>query len=184
MPSFTSTLKKELVSIKAVAITLAVACLYICLSVLLLNNKLFIDLFASHTPLFTIATLFVSLIGGLWTSLSLSDFILTILTALLVGTNIMLLMQTVSMLENKGKIHLSIGGATIFSLIATGCTSCGLSLISVLGLSASLGFLPFHGMELHVGAVILLFVSIIYMLRQLHLSVYCKLPTTQTASHG
>lgn len=176
MPSFSSTLKKELVSLRFFLITLFVGGIYLCISVVLLNIHLFTALIAAHEQFGKLLVLFVSLLTGLWSSLSINDFFLTLVTALLVGVNISLLLQTIYLLEHKGKVKLSIGGATVIGLIASGCTSCGLSLISILGLSTSLSFLPFHGMELHIGAVILLLLSGYYMLRQLHNSLYCKIP--------
>ena len=179
MPSFTSTIKKELLSVKFISITFLVALAYISISVLLLNSTLFTSLVKSGTSFLELLLLFVSLIQGLWTSLSVTDFVLTMLTAVFVGANAALIIQTVSLLENRGKLHLSVGGATIFSLVATGCASCGLSFLSVLGLSASLSFLPFHGLELHIGSVVLLLLSALYMLKKLHDGVYCKIPQKQ-----
>jgi hypothetical protein len=174
MPSFTSTIRKELFSIKLLIGTCIIALLYLGLSVLLLNTQLFQSLLIQHVSFLEITSLFFSLFGGLWTSLSLADFLLTITSALFVGLNFMLVIRTLSVVEQKGKMHLSIGGATLISLVATGCASCGLSLLSVLGLSATLSFLPFHGLILHAGALIFLLLSTLYMLRQLHNGIYCK----------
>lgn len=176
MPSFFSTVRRELLSLPLLLGTLGFALLYLGISVSLLNMQLLFSVAQTTQSLVDFFSVFISLFAGLWTSLSLSDFILTISTSLFVGMNIILLIRTIYLLEHRGKVRLSVGGATIISLVATGCTSCGLSLLSVLGLSASLSFLPFHGAELHVGALILLFLSSIYMLRQLHNGVYCKLP--------
>jgi len=176
MPAFTLTLRKELLSRRLALGTLLIACLYLSLSVLLLNWALFASLIQQGESILRLFSLFFTLFGGLWTSLSAIDFSLTILSSLLVGVNFMLLIRTVYLLEHKGKLRFSIGGATLFSIIATGCTSCGLSFLSILGLSASLSFLPFHGLELHISAVFLLGLSIVYMLRQLHNGLYCKIP--------
>ena len=176
MPSFSSTIKKELVSLKLILGTSIIALLYLSISVFLLNAQLFQSLIQTHTSLMEISIIFFALFGGLGTSLSTTDFVLSILSAIFVGINLMLLFRTLSVIEHKGKMHLSIGGATFISLVATGCASCGLSVISVLGLSASLSFFPFHGLLLHIGSLGLLLFSTWYMLRQLHNGMYCKVP--------
>jgi hypothetical protein len=167
MPSFRKTLTKELLSLSLVFGSLGIAIIYIVLYVFLINMRLLTSAFSFQ--------LFFSLLIGLPQSLSPFDVVLTIITALLVGINSMLIIRTIYVLEHKGKVHVSIGGATIVSLVTTGCGSCGLSLISVLGLSASLSFLPFHGLELHIASIILLIFSIWYMLHQLHNGLYCRI---------
>ena len=175
MPSFSNTVKQELLSWKIFISIIIIAFLYISLSILLLNNRLFFSLIQDHLISFSTLLLFFSLFVGLWTSLSASDFFITILTALLVGINISLLLRTIALLGNKEKLHISIGGATIIGFVTTGCASCGLSILSLLGLSTTVSILPFHGLELHIGAVILLFFSCWYMLRQIHNGIYCKI---------
>ncbi len=175
MPSFSQTLYKEFLSPLLLIGTICIALLYLTLSVFLLNMRLFGFLFLTHTSFATFFSLFLSLLAGLSTSMSSLDFILSITSALLVGLNGMLIFRTLYFLEHSGKVRLSIGGATVFGIIATGCTSCGLSLLSILGLSTSLAFLPFHGLEIHVGSLMLLCISAFYMLSKIHTSMYCKI---------
>lgn len=166
----------ELVSAKSFVSSLFFAFLYILFSVCLLNYRLVIATIVGDFPLLYKLTVMFNLLLGTWTGLSLVDFSLLIATAILVGVNIFLLARTIYLLQHASKrVRFSIGGATLVSIITTGCTSCGLSLLSILGLSASLSFLPFHGMELHIGALFLLFISALYMLKQLWNAKYCKI---------
>ena len=163
-------------SVKMVLAALVIACLYTSLAIILLNYQ-FVGraLFGTYSLLYKI-TIIQTLVLGSWQVLSLQEFILLILNALLVGINLVLAMKTIYLLKHQGKIRLSLGGASILGLITTGCSSCGFSLISLLGLSASLSFLPLHGLELHIGAVVLLLLSFFYMVYQLHKAEVCKIP--------
>ena len=83
------------------------------------------------------------------------------------GLNIALILKTFGRLRNQ-KVRVSVGGGTIFALVATGCTSCGLSIISLFGLSAAtFSFLPFMGLEFKLISIVLLLFSFIYTVRKL-----------------
>lgn len=175
MPPFSSTIKKELLSIPSIIIVGILTTIYIIFSMFLLNYRLVIQTIIGTNPLSFKIALLSSLILGSWTGLSHIDFFLLIISAILIAINFLLIGKTISYLKNSKKLHLSIGGATLVSIVSTGCASCGLSLFSILGLSASLSFLPLHGMELHLLSIFFLLVSAIYMLKKIHASKYCKI---------
>ncbi len=177
MPSFSSTIKKELFSIRSVALVLFFSFLYVFLSVLLPNYRLVIQTLTNDGSFLFKLTLMNSLILGSWTGLSHVDFFLLILSALLVSVNLLLMGKTIYYLKHSKKIRFSIGGATVVSIVTTGCASCGLSVFSVLGLSTTFAILPFHGMELHILAITFLLFSLWYMLKQLHNAKYCIIKT-------
>lgn len=158
-----------------VSITL-LSVLYILFATVLLNFQSIHAILYTSFSVQTKVVILASFIPGLWTSQSLLDFSLLFFTAVLVSVNILFIYHTLSVLKHKGKIHASIGGATVIGLIATGCSSCGLSFLSVLGLSSSLSLLPFHGLELHLFSLFLLIVSVVYMTQQLYNAEYCKIP--------
>ncbi|MGH7246189.1 MAG: hypothetical protein ACREGI_04620, partial [Candidatus Levyibacteriota bacterium] len=116
-----------------------------------------------------------SLLLGITSTMSSLDATLLFVTSLLVGANLVMIVRTIYVLEHLGKVKVSIGGATLIALVTTGCASCGLSLLSILGFSSSLAFLPFRGLELHIGALLLLLISLYYMLWQLYKRKYCKI---------
>lgn len=95
----------------------------------------------------------------------------------------MLAFSNMQKIKQKGKLSFSLGGASIIGLAATGCTTCGLSLFALFGLSAAVSTLPFHGLELHIIALVLLCLSLGYMVKKLHEEVYCTVPT-KTSSHS
>lgn len=176
-PAFSKTIRLELFSLPTIACTILFATLYLFAIDLLLNIRLLTTAFANHFPFSATVSLFFSLFLGSFTSMNAEPITLffIILNALLVGLNILLLGKAVIWLRNQRKVHVSLGGATLFALVTAGCASCGLSLLSVLGLSATLAFLPFHGAELRVIACVFLLVSAFYMLRQLHEAKYCRI---------
>lgn len=175
MPKFSTTIQKELFSLFSLVWIVCLAFLYYAIATLSLNLRLLVGQVENHVSFSSLLSLISSLLFGAWTGLSHGDFFLLILNSILVGTNVYLAGKTLYIIEHRGKVRVSIGGATIISLITTGCASCGLSLLSILGLSASLSFLPFHGMELHLFSIFLLLFSSLYMLRQLHNAKYCKI---------
>ncbi|HEX8965533.1 MAG TPA: hypothetical protein VF820_03830 [Patescibacteria group bacterium] len=169
-------LKNELLTLRSLVSVICIALLYILLSGILLNTKLISNIFAADFALIYKVKFLYFLLTQFWQTLVPFDQILLFLNALLTGLNILLIFKTISSLKHKGKVRLSVGGATIVTLITSGCASCGVSVISILGISSTLSFLPFHGMELHILATILLIVSLIYMMRQLYIGRYCKIP--------
>jgi len=170
------TIKQEIFSPSSLIIVACISALYILLSDFFLSVKNILSFFSGNFGIsYKINFVFLILLG-FWGTLSLLDQILLLLNALLVGLNILLVYKTVSIMRHNGKMRLSIGGATLISLITSGCASCGISVITFLGLSSAFSFLPFRGLELHIGATVLLIASFIYMLRKLHQSIYCKIP--------
>lgn len=168
-------LRNEILSLRSLFWILIGGFLYLCLSLVLLNIRLLLAIFPAPFTFFAKLHIFFALFLGLWTSLSRLDFILLIINALLVGLTILLLGKIIYRMGHTGKVKFSVGGATIISLLSTGCTSCGLSVLSFLGLSASLSFLPFYSIWLHIVATIILLFSVIFMLWQLYNVAYCKL---------
>lgn len=176
-PSFWQTIRKELFSFKSLFFITIASFVYFAVSTLILNYRLLLITFSQNSPLSYKFSLIYSLLTGALTAFSTADQILLLVTALLVGANLLLIIKTLTKLEQqKKKINLSVGGSAILGVVVAGCSSCGFSVISLLGLSASLSFIPFGGMTLHLVAIILLIASAIYSLRTLHFEIFCKLP--------
>lgn len=175
-PSLWKTIGVEIFSFQTIFWAVLFGIFYLFSIQLLLNFRLLSDSVARGFSFSSTLILLFSLFLGAFTSLAGEPLTLSILflNAFFVGLNLVLLGKALASLQGKGKVHLSLGGATLFSLATAGCASCGLSLLSVIGLSASLAFLPFHGAELRVVSLGLLVVSALYMLRELHEAKYCK----------
>lgn len=153
---------------------LVFSALYICLSIYLLNYSLVFTTLFSSTPISYKVTILWSLLEGLFTAFSPTDSYLIIFIAVLVGLNITLMIQTIRLIKQSKKVQLSLGGGTVLGIIASGCGTCGFSILSLFGLSASLVFLPFHGTELYILTIILLVCSLLYMTIQLKNYYLCK----------
>lgn len=174
-PALSTTIRKELLSPLSIFAILVIASGYVLLATLLLNYKLLADTFTNGFPLHTQISILIALITGIFSNMHFWDSLLLIFNALFVGINVLLIGKTIFLLEHMGKVKASIGGAALISLITTGCASCGLSLLSFLGLSAAVSFLPFHGLEIHIATTLILIGSGIYLLRQIHNAKYCKI---------
>lgn len=172
--SIFSVAQTELFSRYSIVLILPISIVYVLFTLFLLNYRLVIATIAEPFPLENKVTVLTTLLGGLFTAFSPIDTSILIVSSLLVGINLLLMAKTLYVLEHSGKVKVSLGGATLLGIISTGCSSCGFSVLSILGLGASLSFLPFHGMELHILSLGLLLFSTFYMLKKLRESKYCK----------
>lgn len=143
--------------------TLTIAITYMVFVTYLMNYKLLVDaIFGSYSLAYKYSLLF-SLLGGMWTAMSgYGLFILTI-TALLTGINLTLFVSRIFNVRKLEKVGIFAGGGSILGFIGSGCAACGLPLISLLGLSASIIYLPFRGMEIAYLSIGLLSISIYYL---------------------
>lgn len=175
-PTFLQTFKKEIVTFKSFISISLISFLYFALSTLILNYHLVFQTLTGNYPLTYKYTLILSLLEGALTAFSKTDLVLLIFTSVLVGLNVLLIAKTIIKLESqKKRLSLSVGGSAVLGLVVTGCSSCGFSVLSLLGLSASLTFIPFGGIGLHLVAIFLLIVSLTYSLRTLHYKIACKI---------
>lgn len=173
-PSLLFVTRKEMFTFSSALFVLVFAFLYTLIPLFFLNLSLVINTLAGPFSFAYKLSLFWSLFLGVFTAFSPTDTVILLLNALLVGVNIVLIAKTIYYLEHSGKIKLSLGGAGLLGLITTGCSSCGFSLLSLVGLGGALSFLPFHGMEIHILALFALGFSGWYMLWQLRNGLYCK----------
>jgi hypothetical protein len=118
----------------------------------------------------------IQLIIGAYSSLSLFDFILLIITSILVGFNLLFIVKIIRALINPGiKLSLAVGGSSVLGIVVAGCTSCGLSLLSLLGLAGALAYIPFGAMGLHLISIALLIFSLYYSVKNYHNRIACKI---------
>jgi hypothetical protein len=102
----------------------------------------------------------IALLMGMWTAMSgLSLFLLTVV-AILTGLNLVLTIGRLRSIRSSGKIHWAIGGSSILGIVGSGCASCGLPILALLGFGGAAAYLPFQGVELSLVATILLSVSL------------------------
>ena len=155
--------------------SVAIAILYILLVTYLMNWSLFKDtLLGSYSVVYKWEIL-TGLLQGLATSMTPFTLTLLILTAILTGINLTLVALRLRALRNDGKLHVMVGGSSLLAIVGSGCAMCGLPILSLLGLSGSLIYLPWHGTELSVIAVLLLVMTLYYMLLSYPTTAVCKL---------
>ncbi len=153
---------------------------YVIFTVYLMNVRLVVDTLAGQFPLSYKATLLINLLGGMWTAMTGLGLFILIITAILTGINLTLITQRLLALKTGGNLHFVVGGSSLLGIVGSGCAACGLPIISFLGLSGSLIYLPFRGVELSYIAIILLITSIFFMVKRTENT--CKIESSFTPS--
>ena len=142
---------------------IAISLFYIVFVTYSMNVFLLKDTLLGDYTFFYKVKLLFSLLEGMWTSMSLSGLILLFLVAVLTGANVTLLFERITTLKKFDKLQLVVGGNSLLGIVGSGCAACGLPILSLLGLSGSLMYLPYRGAELLYGSLLLLSISL-YML--------------------
>lgn len=162
-----------LVSRKFFATTIFIGLVYTVFSIYMMNYRLVLDtIFGSYNLLDKISLL-SALLQGMWTSMTHLALISLILIGVLTGANIFLLREKIGSLGGLRKTHLVFGGGSTLGILGVGCATCGLPVISLLGLSGSLIYFPMHGSELSIISIILLSVSFYILFR--NYKNYCEI---------
>jgi len=91
--------------------------------------------------------------------------IVLFLVALLTGANLTLLFGKINMLRNSKNIKLMVGGNSLLGIVGSGCAACGLPILSLLGLSGGVVYLPFRGVEISYISLILLIISFYLLIK-------------------
>lgn len=158
-------MKSEPLNIKVILLTLCIGLIYFLLVIYLMNLELVkMTLMGDYSLNYKI-NLFLALLGGMWSAMTVTGLTTLVLTATLTGLNTSLIIQRVFSLNQSGKLHFIAGGSSLLGVIGSGCAACGLPLVSFLGLTSSLIYLPLRGYEISFIALILLIISIYFMLR-------------------
>lgn len=107
-----------------------------------------------------------ALLLGLTTAMSLGSLLMLLSIAFLTGANLMLAYSNVRNNFRQKSAHFAFGFGALFGTAGSGCASCGLPLLGLLGISGSVGHLPFKGAEVSWIALVLLVFSFFVLLRQ------------------
>jgi hypothetical protein len=176
LPTLSQTLKTQVLSSYSLIIISIISFIYFSISVFLLNYRLVLSSIFGEYPLdFKFNILFQLLIGS-YSAFSFLDFVLLIITSILVGINILLIYRIIISLKTPGvKLSFTVGGSTILGVLVAGCSSCGFSVLSLLGIAGALSFIPFQAIGLHLIAITLLIFSWIYSLKTYHNKIVCKI---------
>ena len=158
-------MKQTFLSTKLIIPTFIIASLYIVVLTLLMNAELVRDTLFGVFPIDYKINLLFALLQGMWTTMSGIGLMIFFITALLTGANLTLLGQRLTALRKLDNLHVVAGGNSLLAIVGSGCASCGLPLLSILGVSGSLAFLPLKGTELSYISVILLSISLYLMIK-------------------
>lgn len=168
-------LKQEALNRKGILSIFLIALTYLALTAYILNYRLVLATIFGAFPVSYKLSLLESLVVGLKMALSAFDFYLLLMTSFLFGVNLVLIVKTIRLISSvNNSVKLLFGGSGILAVASTGCTSCGLSLVSILGFGAGLTFLPFGGKFFYFLSIAALLFSIFYMLKKLE--AVCKIP--------
>ncbi|HIG93840.1 MAG: hypothetical protein QT02_C0004G0029 [archaeon GW2011_AR9] len=143
------------------------ALLMMAISTYLLNIPLIISTIAASWDWTAKIVLLFKLLGGAITNNTPSTLVLQLLTSFLGGINLALAIhhwreqRTVNITKNSASVTgMSVG------ILAAGCSSCGISILALLGLAGVITFLPFKGLELSILSIVLLTISMLWMANQ------------------
>lgn len=154
-----------LLSRKFLISTFFVAIVYVFLTIYLMNLTLVRSTLFGTSPLLYKIKLLSALLGGMWTAMSTTSLVVLFVVGVLTGANLSMLVMKVRLLGGLKSTHLVIGGGSLLGIAGSGCAVCGLPIISLLGLSTSVAFLPLHGTELSYIAIALLLLSFFILMR-------------------
>lgn len=145
--------------------TLAIATIYFLGTTYLMNSRLAVDTFTGNYPVAYKFNLLAALILGMWSVMGTYGLTILFTTAILTGANLVLLVQRLTIMSRLGNVHFVVGGSTLLGVVTSGCAACGLPILSLLGISGSLAFLPFRGLELSYLTLILLVISLVLLIK-------------------
>lgn len=143
-----------------------ISIVYLIIVTFLMNSSLMVTTVLGNFGIEYKFKIFVSLLLSMWSSMTVVGFVLLILTAILTGLNISLLVKVLKGLRKQGNLKLVVGGSTFIGIVGSGCASCGLPALALLGLGGSVAYLPLKGMELSYLSVILLSISFYLLVKQ------------------
>lgn len=173
-------MRRILTSSKFIIPTLIIGSIYVVFTTYLMNARLVIEALIGPFSLSYKASLMLALIGGMWTAMSGNGLVLLFATAILTGANLTLLWRQITILRKAENLHFVVGGNTLLGLVGSGCAACGLPVLSILGLSGSIIYLPLRGQELSYLAVVLLSISFYLLLRSVFEKEYCVIPNKKS----
>lgn len=159
--------------------TIIIAAAYLLFTTYLRNLALVNSTLIDGTALSYKMRLFTALLEGLATTMTTLGLFTMIVTGLLIGVNLTLVAQKAMVLKRTGRVHFVAGGSSLLGIVGGGCASCGLPVISLLGLSGSILYLPFKGAELPYVSIVLLLFSLFFLLKTDKKAQVCKIDNKQ-----
>lgn len=158
--------------------TVAIATIYFLATTYLMNSRLAVDTLVGSYPLSYKTTLFAGLVLGMWSVMGTFGLTILLITSLLTGANLALLFQRLATISKVGNVHFVVGGSSLLGIATSGCAACGLPILSLLGLSGSLAFLPLRGLELSYISIFALLGSLYLLIKTNNVNQACEVRRT------
>lgn len=175
-PTLWQTFNKDVLNIFSLILVFVISFIYFSFAVFLLNYRLVLASIFGNSPLNFKVNILLQLLMGSYSAFNVLDFFLLIITSALVGLNILLIFKALKGLKNaRVKLSFAVGGSTVLGIVVAGCSSCGFSVLSLLGLAGALSFIPFKAIGLHLITITLLIFSFLYSLKTYHQKIACKI---------
>ena len=105
-----------------------------------------------------LSSLIVNLAIGYPSTVHLPNLAITLVTSILIGVNIVLLIQNLSLSGASGGFS-----GSILGLMLSGCAACTTGALSLAGFSIGISFLPLDGLEFGMLSVLLLTFSALWI---------------------
>lgn len=162
--------------------SLVISSIYLVITTFLMNGGLVKDTILGAYSLQYKINLLFALLQGMWTAMNGTGLLVLALTAILTGANLTLLWQRIRQIRSFNNLHFVVGGNSLLGIVGSGCAACGLPVLSLLGLSGSIIYLPFRGAELSYLAVLLLSISFFLLLRSSLEQQSCMIPVKRSSN--
>lgn len=142
---------------------------------------------ALFSPLFTMTDtglLLARLLGGIHTNVTILSAILIVVLSLSFGINIAFLLYSIRHRRQAIRLYAtgSVAGGMMSAVFGTGCVSCGAyvlgSVLTSLGASSLLAFLPLGGQEFLLLSIALLAISIVWSAKSIQAANVCTVPVS------
>ncbi len=160
-----------------------IATFYLVTVIYLMNFSLVKDTIVGTYPWSYKFTLLFALLTGMWTAMTHITLFILMLNSMLTGAIVVLLTRKVEALKKMGKLRLVAGGSSLLAIAGSGCTACGLPILSLVGLGGAAAYLPFKGTELLYIAFALLLISFYLLVKSMVELGYCVLPQPSSKAH-
>lgn len=168
------TLLRPLTNRMILGLSLGIAVLYLLIQIYALNYRLINQTLEGIFPLAYKFQVFMTLIQGYFIMFPVGEVIVNLITAVLVGLNLILIIALAQKTKKTGNMKLTVGGTGILTLAGAGCPTCGITVLSFLGPGSSLAGVIIHSLVIQTAIVIILVLSVLHTLKRLQTSTYCK----------
>jgi hypothetical protein len=146
--------------------TFGVAVVYLLLNVYFTNYSLINQSYFGPHDLRYKFQISLALLEGLFTAMSGWSLVVLVAMSFLTGANMVLVYRNLRLNLAKQRVHMVFGLSSLLGTAGSGCASCGLPLLGLLGISGSVGHLPFKGAEVSLIALGLLLFSFVVLLKK------------------